>query len=557
MVDQLISARSSRVIAFARALLAAFLLLSVTVGALRSDEAQRVAKVILYVYFVYSVLILVGVRTVRLRRHLFRAALALSVIDVVALGGLLYSTQGDTSPFFTPLIFLILSGTIQWGSRGAIGGGLLALAMFAPTGFIADVFAADHKSQLQLYLVRVGYIGVISLSLAAFASNLERLIKELSQLSRVPARGGLGEMPIAESLSYAMDVFGARRGMFVWQDPEEPHLTVARKDFGTLHASSLPNVDQGPLVVGELINAPFLYDRRRRAALYRAGAKLLDFTGEPFQPILLGMADYHRMLVIPVEAGSARGLVLILDPTDPANEDLAVAAMVAGQLSLTIESWQLHSELRVAAASEERVRLARDLHDGVLQFLAGARLQLDLIGRTELTEVARDRVKQMTEAIGEEQRELRAVISAMRRTPQLASTRLSTSLDRLTDHLSRSWDAAVSSTVVPQELTVSDNMEDNIVRIAREAVANAVRHGGARKIAIDVRQTSERLDIDIADDGRGFAFRGSMANGELAGYAGRPRSIHDRIIGMGGSLTVTSGKGGAKLEICLPQKDAQ
>jgi signal transduction histidine kinase len=231
--------------------------------------------------------------------------------------------------------------------------------------------------------------------------------------------------------------------------------------------------------------------------------------------------------------------------------------MVAGQLSLTLESWQLHSELRVAAASEERVRLARDLHDGVLQFLAGARLQLDLISRTELTDTARDRVQQMIEALGEEQRGLREVINAMRRAPEIAVAKLSNALDHLTNHLSRSWDAGVSARIEPSDLTVSDVMEDDIVRITREAVANAVRHGGARKVDIAIRQADEIIDIAIRDDGRGFAFQGHMANGELASYAGRPRSLHDRIIGMGGTMTVTSGKTGANLEIRVPLKAAR
>jgi signal transduction histidine kinase len=236
------------------------------------------------------------------------------------------------------------------------------------------------------------------------------------------------------------------------------------------------------------------------------------------------------------------------------NEDLAVAAMAAGQLSLTIEAWQLHSELRIAAASEERVRLARDLHDGVLQFLAGARLQLDLISSTKLDDAARARVEQMIEAIGEEQRSLRAVINAMRRAPEIAVARLSSSLDHLTSHLSRSWDATISAAVEPSDLTVSDSMEDDVVRIAREAVANAVRHGGARRIDIEVRQNDDRLDIAIGDDGRGFAFQGRMANGELASYAGRPRSLHDRIIAMGGSMVVTSAKSGASIEVSVPLK---
>jgi len=203
------------------------------------------------------------------------------------------------------------------------------------------------------------------------------------------------------------------------------------------------------------------------------------------------------------------------------------------------------------------MRLARDLHDGVLQFLAGARLQLDLIGRTELTDTARERVTQMVEAIGEEQRSLRAVINAMRRAPEIAVAKLAISLDHLTSHLSRSWDAAITARVEPADLTVSDNLGDDVIRIAREAVANSVRHGGARKIDIAVRKTDDRLDIAIGDDGRGFAFQGRMANGELAGYAGRPRSLHDRIIGMGGTMTVTSGKTGASIEICVPLKGAR
>jgi signal transduction histidine kinase len=557
MVDQHISARSSRVVAFARAFLAVFLLLSVTVGALKYADAQHAAKIVLVAYCLYSLLIAAAVRTVQLRRHLFSAALALSVIDVVALGALMYLTQGgqgQSAPFFTPLIFIILSGTVNWGSRGAAGSGLLVLLLFLPTGFMTDVFNPAHKNLLQLFLMRIGYIGTITVMLAAFASNLERLINELTRLSRVPSRGGFGEMPLAESLGYAMDVFAAKRGVIVWQDPEEPHLKLVRKDFGAFHGSSLPNVDQGPLVASELINAPFLYDRRRNAVLYRAGTKLLDFTGDPLQPILASMADYARVLVIPIDAGVARGLVMILDPADPVNEDLAVAAMAAGQLSLTIEAWQLHSELRIAAASEERVRLARDLHDGVLQFLAGARLQLDLISSTKLDDAARARVEQMIEAIGEEQRSLRAVINAMRRAPEIAVARLSSSLDHLTSHLSRSWDATISAAVEPSDLTVSDSMEDDVVRIAREAVANAVRHGGARRIDIEVRQNDDRLDIAIGDDGRGFAFQGRMANGELASYAGRPRSLHDRIIAMGGTMVVTSAKSGASIEVSVPLK---
>jgi len=163
----------------------------------------------------------------------------------------------------------------------------------------------------------------------------------------------------------------------------------------------------------------------------------------------------------------------------------------------------------------------------------------------------------MVEALGEEQQSLRRVINAMRRAPDVGLSRLSSALEHLTRHLSRSWDATVSANVEPPELAVPDGVEDNVVRITREAVANAVRHGAARNIDIQIKQADGRLDIAIGDDGRGFAFQGRMADGELASYAGRPRSLHDRIVGMGGTLTVTSGKTGAKLEISLPLQAAR
>ncbi len=92
--------------------------------------------------------------------------------------------------------------------------------------------------------------------------------------------------------------------------------------------------------------------------LYRAGTKLLDFAGDPLQPILTSMADYARVLVIPIDVGVARG------PSDDPRSGRSGergsgggGRWAAGQLSLTIEAWQPHSELRIAAASEERIRL--------------------------------------------------------------------------------------------------------------------------------------------------------------------------------------------------------
>jgi signal transduction histidine kinase len=106
--------------------------------------------------------------------------------------------------------------------------------------------------------------------------------------------------------------------------------------------------------------------------------------------------------------------------------------------------------------------------------------------------------------------------------------------------------------VLPKTLDVSHAIEEDIVRLAREAVANSVRHGEAARVEIEVQQLRDRLSIRIADDGHGFPFEGEMTHEQLAGFAGRPRSLHSRVSTMGGRMKLNSGRGGAKLTISVP-----
>jgi signal transduction histidine kinase len=246
--------------------------------------------------------------------------------------------------------------------------------------------------------------------------------------------------------------------------------------------------------------------------------------------------------------------VLLLDPPAAAIEDLTAATMLGRQISLTIETCQLHAERRLVATSRERTRLARDLHDGVLQFLAGSRLQLDLIGRTKLSEEARDRVQQMRIAIAEEQRQLRATIRTMHKGPEHGSNRLADALTQVAEHLARSWNVEISAEVTPVDLEVSDEMEDDVVRIAREAVANAVRHGAARHVTMQVTRADDRLTMVIGDDGRGFPFEGEMTHDDLRAFAGRPRSLYARVAAMEGGLTLSSAPSGARITISVPMQ---
>src|SRR6185369_2778595 len=78
----------------------------------------------------------------------------------------------------------------------------------------------------------------------------------------------------------------------------------------------------------------------------------------------------------PFEATHFRGRVFILEPRTLNNELLSLTEIIAGRIGIELEHFGLQRELQKAAANRERARLARDMHDSILQELTAARLQL-------------------------------------------------------------------------------------------------------------------------------------------------------------------------------------
>jgi signal transduction histidine kinase len=211
--------------------------------------------------------------------------------------------------------------------------------------------------------------------------------------------------------------------------------------------------------------------------------------------------------------------------------------------------------VRAAAAAEDRVRLARDLHDGVLQFLAGAGLHLDSLNRMDLPQEAETRIATLRQAIADERHELRGFISTLRPTGDERAAPdqpLAEELRQLADRLSRYWTIEVSATVEPPELTVPRRIAYDLGRIVRESVANAVRHGGAGRVRVTAGAEGARLAVRIEDDGTGFAFEGVMPADQIERLGGAPRSLHERVRALNGRLELRSGRQGATVVIDMP-----
>jgi two-component system, NarL family, sensor histidine kinase UhpB len=201
------------------------------------------------------------------------------------------------------------------------------------------------------------------------------------------------------------------------------------------------------------------------------------------------------------------------------------------------------------AQEEERARVARDLHDEVNQSLTGLLLRL---------EAAREAAPPQLEA---ELAETKALANqAMRELLSLARQLRPTALDDL------GLTAAVAGQVeqlghgeVEAEFAADGNFSDLgddaqlvVYRVAQEALSNAARHSGARRIAVNLRRLEGGgVELEVADDGRGFAFDDSEGGLGIAG-------MRERALLIGGELTIESRPGrGTTVRLIVPGESSR
>jgi signal transduction histidine kinase len=238
-------------------------------------------------------------------------------------------------------------------------------------------------------------------------------------------------------------------------------------------------------------------------------------------------------------------------------DDLLLGEVVAHEVASSLDQSLLSRRLRQAAAAEERVRLSRDLHDGVLQSLTGAALQLETVQRLWETEprAARERLATIQRLITEEQRDLRHFIRDSKPAPvgpTVSDVGLRGGLRDLIHRFEGLWGLHVALQLEPLDDPASDAAAYDICLIVQEALVNAARHAGATEVRVCVAGENGHLRIVVADNGRGFPFQGTFDDAALTTRHLGPVMLKERVKSLGGSLRIESSPAGAQLDIRLP-----
>ena len=221
------------------------------------------------------------------------------------------------------------------------------------------------------------------------------------------------------------------------------------------------------------------------------------------------------------------------------SEDIDLVEALANQATVAVQLTQLSTVVRAAAVVEERNRLAREIHDTLAQALAAIIRQLEAHTKSfaERIRPIDDHVSLAITIARESLVEARRSIRALR---PLALDR-GTLADALRAAVSRATSmtpAEVTFALVGTPWNVPTDVEDELLRVANEALINAVKHSGAETIALELHYEPASVKVSVSDGGAGF----DPANSARGGVG--LSSIRERAARIGASVTLATELGG-------------
>jgi ligand-binding sensor domain-containing protein/two-component sensor histidine kinase len=197
----------------------------------------------------------------------------------------------------------------------------------------------------------------------------------------------------------------------------------------------------------------------------------------------------------------------------------------------------------------ERTRIARELHDTLAQGLAAVAFQIETAvdSLEESTQSAREHMQMADAMVRSSLAEVRRSIWVLRAQTSRGTHGLGESLSSSLSQITAESDVESKIAVTGRPRPLSIDVERNLLRIAHEAITNAVRHAEARSIAVDVQFGDDDVRLCVKDDGRGFdAEERARRRGDHFGLLG----IEERARAVGGELRVTTAPGQGTEIVC-------
>ena len=233
------------------------------------------------------------------------------------------------------------------------------------------------------------------------------------------------------------------------------------------------------------------------------------------------------------------------------DDDQRLVELFAAHAGVAIENARLHEAVQHLAVVDERERIGKDLHDGIIQSLYAISLSLedvpDLMGDDADEAVAR--VDRAIDSLNEAISDLRQFVVGLR-PEHVDRTDFIGLLATLGDQVRRDGIIGVDLDLPPERVDLPAHTRGEILQIAREALSNAARHARASTARVSLRRDDHALLLELSDDGSGF----DTSLEAPAGHHGLG-NMRDRAEALGGTFDIRSSGSGTTIIVTVPLAD--
>jgi signal transduction histidine kinase len=537
-------------------------------------EAARPADVVhplVIAYAAGALAVLVAVRT--LRRIPRGAPVTLHLADVCVATTLTLLADSPHSPVFIIFTYVFLVAAYRWGLLATLATGATVVAALSLAAIVGapDTGLGPHERGLEVerVMMRIIYIAMASALLGYLgAQEADRqhegaLVAMLTR--RAQSHPGLHGM-LEAVLGSVMDIFSAPRALLTLRESHTGRAflwTVDRLAGGRV-SIGIRELDAGEQARCFDRAGMCAWHMKRRPA--RTDVLAVDGAGlrvnAPEGAAGLAFASsygYRDVLSLPLDISrKLTGRVFLLDPHVGFDRRAALRFAHRLAVDITAAACNVHRLRRVRSRAQtlERARIARDLHDGVLQSLCAAELRLDVIRRHVRTASPgdADALDALQAWCRDEARTLRLLTRNMQRR-HAHGHRQPEDLAAVVERFQRDTGIAAHF-VSDQSAGLPARIRSEVAHIVQEGLINVVKHSGAQHVLVRAATDNGRWKVTIEDDGRGFPFAGIRSHAQLDAMHEGPLVIKERARVLHGRVSVESVPGkGARLEVDVPLRE--
>ena len=568
-------ARIESVIAVSRLFLTLVVFVAFNVASVEPAAYGPVANILLVIFTAHSVSAVLVLR--RHPRHTTGFAIVTHSVDLLA-AAITLPMAGPTNPFFAFFLFVLAEAAFRWGLRETVATTIAAIALlFAYTRLAATVplvAALGAPRDFTVVIVQAAYLAMMGLLLGylAEAGRLLRVEAAITAglLGKIRTDGGLTRA-LHAAANEILSVFDASQVVLAVEDVANQRLILWDTAVGWRVGPSMapdepPSAARLRYQFGPADHSVVAV-RRTRTHQARAPFRItaLDGAGRSVDAAAWQIPDafavahpFRRLIGVPVRFGAEwAGRVFVIDPrVDVRLVSLArFLQTLVRQVGPAVFSVYLLDQLRIRASAIERARVARELHDGVIQSLVGVEMQLEVLRGSEplrQSPVAGD-LERVQGLVHDEVLNLRDLMQQMRPN-EFDPRELLDHLAEMVQRFGRDTGTTARFSTDLRHVELPPHVCFELARIVQEGLVNVRKHSAATNVLVRFGVRDGSWTLEINDDGRGFPVDRQLAAADVGARQVGPVIIQERVRAIGGRLVIDSAPGqGARLKVLVPQ----